>query len=50
MNDDDDRVSRLTGILRMQAHLLHGVADRLHAAHPEEAGAVINAALSEYGK
>tara|TARA_A100001037_G_scaffold263897_1_gene254385 strand:- start:7047 stop:8072 length:1026 start_codon:yes stop_codon:yes gene_type:complete len=50
MNDDDDRVSRLTGILRMQAHLLHGVADRLHAAHPDEAGAVINVALSEYGK
>ena len=49
MTDSDDLVSRLTGILRMQAHLYHGIAQRLRAEHEERADAIIDRALAAYG-
>ena len=49
MSDKDDLVSRLTGILRMQAHLYHGIAARLRAAHAPEADDIIDGALAAYG-
>lgn len=49
MTDKNDLVSRLTGILRMQAHLYHGIAERLRAAHAPEADNIIEQALSAYG-
>ena len=49
MTDSDDLVSRLTGILRMQAHLYHGIAERLRAAHASEANSIIEGALAAYG-
>ena len=49
MTDKNDLVSRLTGILRMQAHLYHGIAERLCAAHAPEADNIIERALTAYG-
>ena len=49
MTNKEDLVTRLAGILQMQAHLFHGIARRLRTAHPIEANAIIDRALTAYG-